>query len=143
MLSSVWAGLKHLLSGLLDFAQLQLDLVDLLARIFQLRGHGRLGVRGDFGSHLGGILDAILKALVTASRREATVPARVSILVLLCVCAVDIPEISAHLVHLRFQLFVLLLILSVLEENPDDQANQTSANTATAIKMTFMRAPMR
>src|SRR5208337_2099746 len=79
------SGLKHLLAGLLDFAELVLDLIDLLAGIFKLQGHRGLGFRGDWAESF----TPSLRAVVTASRRVATVPAMDSSLVVLCAWVVE------------------------------------------------------
>src|SRR5208337_920885 len=122
------SGLKHLLAGLLDFAELVLDLIDLLAGIFKLQGHRGLGFRGDFRGDLGGVFHAVFKG--GGDGFEAGGDGAGDGFELggaLRLGGGEIQQVAAHLVHLGFEGFVLLLALSVLGQESNDQAEKQQA----------------
>ncbi len=113
----------HLLAGLLDFAKLLLNLADLLASIFQFRGHCGLRFGRDFRSDLGGIFHAILEsgshgfeAGGNRSRNSLHFGGALRLR------GGETEKVAAQFIHLGFEGFVLVLILGVLDEHPDNQA---------------------
>src|ERR1700682_1238473 len=130
-------GLRHLLAGFLNFAQLFLNEADLLASTFELVGHGGLGLRSNLRADGCGVFHAVLEGLGDAGE---------TVLHILrngfelsgsgSVRGGDGLEIAAQFGHLRFDLSILFLILCALPTLPKgkkseqrDNANQQRNHT--------------
>src|ERR1700690_458473 len=114
----------HELAGLLDLAELLLNLGDLFAGVFQFGGHGRLGLRGDLGSKFSGVFGTVLESLRDAFQAFGDGAGdSLHFGGALRLRRGEAEHIAAHLVHLRLEGFTLFLIVREPDQDPDDESD--------------------